>query len=433
LTLLKKMIPYSPFFLPFTRCEKNQPMNYIYKFLFFLTLFFLLTDVSGNNAIGAEQDRKDSGLMSISPKIIGGTTAAPDAWPWMVALVRPGSTDYYYGQFCGGTLIAEKWVLTAAHCVYNKNLNAWDDPEKVEVVMELHNLKNDAGDKIPVKRIVGHPDYNPVTFNSDLALLELEWASSAQILSLFSDTTDDLSGAAGTLIGWGDTSPSSSPVYPEELQQVVVPVVANTICNGVYSGLVTENMICAGYGDGGKDSCVGDSGGPLVVLHDNQWSQAGIISWANGCALPQAYGVNTRISRFIRFIDAYVDPQSRISVSPSTVWFGYVPLGGARQINVEINNNGSKDLVIGNIGHVDILEPPFAISSDTCTNKTLAPAEQCDLVIDYGPEVLQDYHASFDIPSNDPTDGSFIVYVTARKHFPWRIFAPAIINLGSKP
>ena len=408
-------------------------MNYVIKILVFLTVScaFLITFVS--DVVGSEPDIPASIPSIITPKIIGGTTAVPGAWPWMAALIRSDSTDYYFGQFCGGALIAETWVLTAAHCVYDDSLGTWDDPGEVDVVMGLHNLKTDIGDRISVKRIVGHPDYNPVSFDSDLALLELERSSLAQTLPLMSDVTNDLSGNMAIIIGWGDTDQSDSTEFPDELQQVNVPVIGNTTCSTVYPGLITENMLCAGYAEGGKDSCIGDSGGPLMVRIDNQWQHAGIVSWADGCAIPDAYGVNTRTSRFIDFIASYVTLQPRISVNPPTVHFGYVPLGTPREDTVLVSNQGQEDLVIGNIGHNDPLELPFVIKVDTCSAITLAPAEQCSLVVTYAPEILEVYHASFDIPSNDPVTDSFTVYVTARKQFPWHLFVPAIINRQSQP
>lgn len=346
----------------------------------------------------------------------------------MAALIRSGSTDYYYGQFCGGALIAETWVLTAAHCVYNPYLDTWDDAGELDIVMGLHNLKTDTGDRISVKRIVGHPDYNPITFDSDMALLELERPSLTQALPLMSDVTNNLSGKKAMIIGWGDTEQTSFSDYPNELQQVSVPIVENQTCETVYPGYITDNMLCAGYAEGGKDSCAGDSGGPLMVQIENEWQHAGIISWGNGCALPYSYGVNTRTSEFSDFITSYLTPQPNIFVNPTTVQFGFIPVESVRRQTVWVTNQGQADLLIGSIGQHNPLEQPFTLTVDTCSETTLVADAHCSLEVTYTPEILQDYQGSFDIPSNDPIKSSVTVIVTAREHLPWHLFVPAIIH-----
>ncbi len=383
---------------------------------------------SASHAIAFDKGHPDFMPLTITPKIIGGTTAIPGAWPWMAAIIHSNATDYYFGQFCGGALIDENWVLTAAHCVYNEHPGTWEDPQEIDVVLGLHNLTTDTGERISVKRIVGYPDYNPVTFDSDLALLELERPSSRQTIPLMSDVTNDLSGDMVTIIGWGDSDASDFSEYPEVLQQVSIPVISNTTCEARYPGMITENMLCAGSAEGGKDSCTGDSGGPLVVQIDNQWLHAGIVSWGVGCARPGNYGVNTRSSKFIDFIYSYVTPQPKLSIIPSTVQFGYVPLGDSREYAVMVINQGFSDLVIGDIGHEDTLDFPFSIIVDSCSGTTLAPARHCKLTINYAPEILQNYHDSFDIPSNDPGISSLAVHVMARAHFPWHLFVPGMMS-----
>ncbi len=88
--------------------------------------------------------------------------------------------------------------------------------------------------------------------------------------------------------------------YPERLQEVELPVVDREICNApeAYDGSITENMLCAGYAQGGEDSCKGDSGGPLMVFSEEQdgWVQTGVVSWGEGCAEPNHYGVYTHLS-----------------------------------------------------------------------------------------------------------------------------------------
>ncbi|WP_051309241.1 S1 family peptidase [Desulfogranum japonicum] len=246
---------------------------------------------------------EESAIDSNQTKIVGGETAVKGAWPWMAALLYSDINDFFSAQFCGGALITKKWVLTAAHCVYNgSSLRAAGE---IDVAMGVHDLTTNSGDRISVKRIVPYPGYNSRTNDGDLALLELARESSEETLALFTDSSNSLSGETGTLIGWGNQA-SYDIDYAEKLQQVEVPIVSNSVCNASYSNQITSNMVCAGYSYGGKDSCQGDSGGPLMVYYNNKWRHAGIVSWGYGCALAGYYGVNTRTSQYISFIESYV-------------------------------------------------------------------------------------------------------------------------------
>ncbi|PIE58122.1 MAG: hypothetical protein CSA33_04205 [Desulfobulbus propionicus] len=264
---------------------------------------------------------EEGGRKSDQCKIVGGTTAEPGAWPWMAAVLNADESDLFYAQYCGGALIAEKWVLTAAHCMFDDN-NKVMRAAQVDVAIGVHDLRNDTGERIRVQRIVLHPDYSPITNDSDLALLELSRASTQSPLPLFRED-DSLAGGTGTLIGWGARSATPFPHdYAQELQEVTVPIVSNTDCEIGYPGEITANMICAGYAAGGKDSCQGDSGGPLMVYEDGVWQHAGIVSWGKGCAEPYLFGVNTRTSNFVSFIESYTGPlldeplQGQVGIAP---------------------------------------------------------------------------------------------------------------------
>jgi uncharacterized repeat protein (TIGR01451 family) len=240
----------------------------------------------------------------IGPTIIGGIEAPVGAWPWQVALLRAGISDGYAAQFCGGSLIAPDWVMTAAHCPeFTQSIG-----EEIDVVVGRHTLSSDEGQRIPVDRIIIHPNYDPLHFSpfNDIALLHLvqpaALSTEINLISLISPAHLNLTAPniLAMVTGWGDTS-NGFGFYPDELHQVSVPLVSNATCAAAYSdfGSILDSMICAGFFEGGKDSCSGDSGGPLIVP-DGQggWKQAGIVSAGFECAQPQFYGTYTRVSSF---------------------------------------------------------------------------------------------------------------------------------------
>ncbi len=241
------------------------------------------------------------------PKIVGGTEAVPGSWPWVGALVTKDG-DLFRSQFCGASLISPNWAVTAGHCVDGES------PDSIEVVFDVHNLKTDEGKRHSVKRIIIHPSFSTLTFDSDVALLELDEPSDNETLPLV-DQGMDMDGLLATVIGWG-TINSQGTIRPATLQQVVLPIVSNTVCNTAYnkhpaySDNITDTMMCAGYPQGQKDSCSGDSGGPIVVESGGTWKLAGIVSWGEGCAEPGYYGVNTRIAALADYINAAIVPET---------------------------------------------------------------------------------------------------------------------------
>lgn len=231
-----------------------------------------------------------AGNESVDPRIVGGTEVSPPgAYPFMVAVVASGS-DSYSGQFCGGSLIAPGWVMTAAHCVVDETAAG------VDVVIGRHDLTTNAGERIGVRSIVLHPDYNDRTSANDIALLELKSASAFAPVVLPPDGTLDTAVRQVTITGWGDTQ--SKPRWPTELREVTVPIVSNADCTAAYgSSFKPSSMLCAGnLNIGGQDSCQGDSGGPLFVADGGGFIQLGIVSWGDECADPDFPGVYSRVS-----------------------------------------------------------------------------------------------------------------------------------------
>jgi uncharacterized repeat protein (TIGR01451 family) len=252
--------------------------------------------------------------------IVGGKQAKPGAWPWQAALLYARYASNFDAQYCAGSLIDPNWVLTAAHCVTNYLGNPVN-PNLLAVGLGIHQLSNNEGRRVAVSQIVVHPEfsYNSISVHADLALLRLAEPvlpsgtpgtrgaiapiTLARILE--GDLVADTKMAMVT--GWGSLN-AFYPVYADHLHQVTVPVVDNDICNKAYTKLGHRNqidatMICAGFVEGGKDSCKGDSGGPLMALdRAGQWKQIGIVSSGYGCAEAEAYGIYVRVPLFINWI-----------------------------------------------------------------------------------------------------------------------------------
>ena len=224
-----------------------------------------------------------------SGKIVGGTVAPNSIHKFQVALLQKSIADNFQAQFCGGTLVKPNFVVTAAHCSEGTN------PADVQVLTGTQDLDG-TGVRRNVTKIFIHPQFNNVTFDFDVAVWKLATNASGIPLATLT-TTDAPTGTSVKTSGWGALTQGGS--FPINLRQVNVPIVSKANCNDAnsYSGDITTRMICAGLNAGGKDSCQGDSGGPLTRNEGAGFKVlTGIVSFGEGCALPNKFGVYTRIA-----------------------------------------------------------------------------------------------------------------------------------------
>ena len=248
------------------------------------------------NAVGKERAAE---LLTSKPntEIVGGTVAPAGNWPWQVALLWSRETRNFYAQFCGGTLVDEYFVVTAAHCVTNGSGGVYL-PNRIDVLTGTQTLTS-GGVRRDIDQIVRHPNYNDNNANFDIAVIKLKTPATgiktAQLITKAQETTLAAAGDLSFVTGWGDLGNGS---FPSALHQVKVPIVGHQQCDNAYEGAITGSMICAGLVRGGRDSCQGDSGGPLIVQDaQGRWQVlAGVVSWGEGCALPNFFGVYARVA-----------------------------------------------------------------------------------------------------------------------------------------
>ncbi|CAL4132745.1 unnamed protein product, partial [Meganyctiphanes norvegica] len=239
------------------------------------------------------------GIPNKSRRIVNGVTTEVHEFPWQVAIV----SKYSNRPYCGGSIISQSWILTAAHCAEVTNLSD-------KIVVGEHNwaLTSDtaAMERLTIHRIHVHPEYNPMKLNNDIALIELSspLTFSREVSAVCAPQQNEIYDNVNTIVaGWGFTTEGGTHSRP--LQKVVVPTMTNNECKNSYGDFITSNMICAGLAEGGKDACQGDSGGPLVVEVDTSSSymkQIGIVSFGYGCARPGYPGVYSRTSKYIKWI-----------------------------------------------------------------------------------------------------------------------------------
>jgi len=254
-------------------------------------------------------------------KIVGGVDTSVGMLPWQVGLLFSNKNNANQG--CGGTLVSDLYVLTAAHCTDGAGpnditVNIGDTI--LGTPFEAHSMK------FSIESIIQHPNYNGWTLENDISILKL-----AVVVDLYSYPnikpacllSYPVSAGKGVVSGWGTVTFKG---HAESwLQDVNVDILPHGECGNYYSNEISEDMLCAGDSFGGKDACQGDSGGPLVANSHSQlsFSLIGVVSWGSGCGKPGYPGIYANISFFADFLhenmpDLYTCPpyDDNVTIEP---------------------------------------------------------------------------------------------------------------------
>nr|CAD7576198.1 unnamed protein product [Timema californicum] len=272
------------------------------------------------------------GLSNEESRIVGGQTTQMNEYPWMARL------SYFNRFYCGGMLINDRYVLTAAHCVKgfmwfmikvsfgeHDRCNSTLKPESRFVIrafageFSFTNFDNDIAllrlnDRVPVAENI-----RPICLPKNTSMgesdysqgLSVGWATASLHIDIFIDVMvvclvaeNYYKGSKAVAAGWGTLQEDGKPSCL--LQDVEVPVLSNEECRNssrYLPSMISDNMLCAGFLTGKKDSCQGDSGGPLFIQRtDKKYELIGVVSWGNGCARVGYPGIYTRVTRYLDWI-----------------------------------------------------------------------------------------------------------------------------------
>jgi len=234
-------------------------------------------------------------------RIVGGHEAGENEWPWQVALFIDDA------WFCGGSLITDEYVMTAAHCA--------DGASYFNILAGAHNVRaSSEPHRVEITSYEGftHPGWDPNTLENDIALVRLpekiefnDYIRPA-CLPPSEDENNGYVGELTTPVGWGKNSDNAGGITPTLQMVSDLPVIDNPTCNSVY-GIIYDGIMCIDSSDG-KGVCNGDSGGSLNMRQegeDNKWTQVGVASFvsSNGCESGDPHGF-TRVAYFGQWIES---------------------------------------------------------------------------------------------------------------------------------
>ena len=239
--------------------------------------------------------------------VVGGVDAAPGDWPWQVGLAKRSNPNR---TFCGGSLINKQWVVTAGHCFGRGGALTIKQEDLVVRVGDYDLGKYEPREILSdVSNIIRHESYGIASFDHDIALLKLAkpvpYNQAIKPICLPKQGQAENPGEKCYVTGWGRLAEYGAKA--KILQEASLPIIAKDECKRAMSivsplSRYTDNMICAGYKEGGIDACQGDSGGPFSCARSGRYELNGIVSWGKGCAKANSYGVYTKVSNYINWI-----------------------------------------------------------------------------------------------------------------------------------
>jgi len=381
-------------------------------------------------------------------RIIGGGDAIPNTYPWMVSIQSKSDSEH----FCGGSLIGESYILTAAHCI--EDVRA----DEIQVVVSEYHLQETSQQEqvIAIKNIYMHQNYGD---DNDIAVLQLVTPTNKPPVKLADASLNNglAVGANMTVMGWGNQLVEGEQ-FPNILQEVQIPLADHAQCKTSYAGVdmdITDNMLCAGLTSGGKDSCQGDSGGPLVYQKDSDWFQTGVVSFGEGCAQENFFGIYTKVANYNDWIaqvksgeipvhqpiedneegneesddwddqdwaeedwndnndlddEDYTDiedgeypdfePQNQAFDLPEYVGF----LASGQDLVVEeaiyVFNENESALSVQSVSLDN--NQQFSIIENTCETVTLKPEEECEIILGFVSSDSGEHLANLNISTSDP-------------------------------
>ncbi|XP_043935637.1 complement C1r subcomponent-like [Protopterus annectens] len=250
-------------------------------------------------------------------RVLSGMAAPAQSFPWQTLIINKGRS--------GGALLNDEWIITAAHVIHPKGLNPKQNMSDVLLDLEIYMGGNDINEfnftrYIEAEDIFVHPNFNEEEhdFDSDIALIKMKKKVTLNddLLPICLPSLDDNdiyeSDRLGYVSGWGVTE---KQILSNKLKYIGLPIVNQKTCKTSYQGkkikehdpIFNENMFCAGYREGGKDSCQGDSGGAFTIQKNGTWIVAGIISWGIGCGKPGHYGSYVKVSQYLDWINDVIE------------------------------------------------------------------------------------------------------------------------------
>ncbi|XP_028670738.2 serine protease 27-like [Erpetoichthys calabaricus] len=267
---------------------------------------------SSNSSSTVPVDPVACGQSPHNSSTVGGADAYAGAWPWQV-LIEYQSESAAAITFCGGSLIARSWVLSAAHCFpKTNNISGYTlymgrywlyQPTFAEQVRTISN-------------VVGYPGYQSAELGGDVVLIQLSspvvYTDYIQPICLPSPAAPFLDGQKCWVTGWGNIDEGVSLPSLGPLQELQVSIISTANCSTLYRDAgaldtIPSDAFCAGFPQGQNDLCLGDSGGPLVCQNsDGHWVQAGIVSFGVPCAQPNLPGVYVQVTAYSSWIQHQV-------------------------------------------------------------------------------------------------------------------------------